>query len=87
MTSFCNLLVDGFAFRQKIVGNGNRQIISFHIPGEFVDLTHEDLRYDCRFRTGDVALQCLREVIRLFQRRGARFLTMRELDPAAAAAA
>ena len=62
-------------------------VVLFVHPWEFVDLTHDDLRYDCRFRTGDVALQCLREVVTLFQRRGARFLTMRELDPAAAAAA
>jgi len=61
-------------------------VVLFVHPWEFVDLTHEDLRYDCRFRTGDVALQCLREVITLFQRRGAQFLTMRALDPAAAAA-
>ena len=61
-------------------------VVLFVHPWEFVDLTREDLRYDCRFRTGDVALQCLREVITLFQRRGAQFLTMRELDPAAAAA-
>jgi hypothetical protein len=55
-------------------------------PWEFVDLTNEDLRYDCRFRTGPVALRALREVITLFQRRAARFVTMRELDPAAKAA-
>jgi peptidoglycan/xylan/chitin deacetylase (PgdA/CDA1 family) len=59
-------------------------IVLFVHPWEFVDLTHEDLRYDCRFRTGDVALRCLREVITLFQRRGARFDVMRALDPAAA---
>lgn len=61
-------------------------VVLFVHPWEFVDLTREDLRYDCRFRTGEVALRCLREVITLFQRRGARFLTMRQLDPAAAAA-
>jgi CRP-like cAMP-binding protein len=33
----CTLLVSGFAFRQKLVSDGARQIISFHIPGEFVD--------------------------------------------------
>jgi CRP-like cAMP-binding protein len=37
-TSTCNLLLSGFAYRQKLVNNGARQIISFHIPGEFVDL-------------------------------------------------
>ncbi|QIK78276.1 Crp/Fnr family transcriptional regulator [Sphingomonas piscis] len=34
----CNLILRGFAFRQKLVSNGARQIISLHIPGEFVDL-------------------------------------------------
>jgi CRP-like cAMP-binding protein len=37
-TSECSLLLKGFAFRQKLLSNGSRQIISFHIPGEFVDL-------------------------------------------------
>jgi peptidoglycan-N-acetylglucosamine deacetylase len=59
-------------------------VVLFVHPWEFVDLTHEDLRYDCRFRTGDVALRCLREVITLFRERGARFDLMRALDPAAA---
>ena len=61
-------------------------VVLFVHPWEFVDLTNEDLRYDCRFRTGPVALRALREVITLFQRRAARFVTMRELDPAAKAA-
>ena len=39
----------------------------------------ERLRLDCRFRTGDVALRCLRDVIASFRARGARFMTMREL--------
>jgi peptidoglycan/xylan/chitin deacetylase (PgdA/CDA1 family) len=54
-------------------------VVLFVPPWEFVDLTHEKLRYDCRFRTGAFALRALREVIELFQRRGATFHTMREL--------
>jgi peptidoglycan/xylan/chitin deacetylase (PgdA/CDA1 family) len=54
-------------------------VVLFVHPWEFVDLTKERLRYDCRFRTGDVALRCLREVIESFARRGATFVTMREL--------
>jgi len=61
-------------------------VVLFVHPWEFVDLTHEDLRYDCRFRTGAVALQCLREVIQLFARHGATFHAMREIAPASAAA-
>src|SRR3954447_6763759 len=37
-TSGCTLLLMGMAFRQKLVSDGARQIISIHIPGEFVDL-------------------------------------------------
>jgi peptidoglycan-N-acetylglucosamine deacetylase len=54
-------------------------VVLFVHPWEFVDLTRERLRYDCRFRTGGVALRCLREVIDAFTRRGASFVTMREL--------
>ncbi len=61
-------------------------VVLFVHPWEFVDLTHEDLRYDCRFRTGAVALRCLREVIELFVSRGSTFVPMRELMPASAAA-
>lgn len=34
----CTLVLKGLAFRQKLVRDGGRQIISFHIPTEFVDL-------------------------------------------------
>jgi peptidoglycan-N-acetylglucosamine deacetylase len=61
-------------------------VVLFVHPWEFVDLTHEDLRYDCRFRTGPVALRCLREVIELFGERDATFLPMRDLALAPAAA-
>jgi peptidoglycan/xylan/chitin deacetylase (PgdA/CDA1 family) len=54
-------------------------VVLFVHPWEFVDLTRERLRWDCRFRTGDVALRCLREVIASFRARGAEFVTMREL--------
>jgi CRP-like cAMP-binding protein len=34
----CALLLSGFAYRYKITGEGGRQIISFHVASEFVDL-------------------------------------------------
>jgi len=37
-TTDCNLILKGFAYRQKLLRDGGRQIISFHIPTEFVDL-------------------------------------------------
>jgi CRP-like cAMP-binding protein len=39
----CCLLLNGFAYRQKLLRNGSRQIISIHIPTEFVDLQNSML--------------------------------------------
>jgi CRP-like cAMP-binding protein len=36
----CCILLSGFAFRSKVVGNGGRQILSIHIPGDVVDIQH-----------------------------------------------
>ncbi|MGE5102647.1 MAG: polysaccharide deacetylase family protein [Deltaproteobacteria bacterium] len=54
-------------------------VVLFVHPWEFVDLRRERLRFDCRFKTGDVALACVRDVLRSYARRGARFVRMREL--------
>jgi hypothetical protein len=54
-------------------------IVLFVHPWEFVDLRSEKLRLDCRFKTGDVALACVREVLETYVTRGARFVRMREL--------
>ena len=34
----CTLIVDGFFCRHKIIGDGQRQILSFHLPGDVPDL-------------------------------------------------
>jgi CRP-like cAMP-binding protein len=36
--SECCLLVEGLACRYKVLGEGQRQILSFHLPGEIPDL-------------------------------------------------
>jgi CRP-like cAMP-binding protein len=33
----CGVLVSGFAYRQKLTGDGSRQIVALHIPGDSVD--------------------------------------------------
>jgi CRP-like cAMP-binding protein len=33
----CAILVSGFAYRQKLTGNGSRQIVALHIPGDALD--------------------------------------------------
>jgi CRP-like cAMP-binding protein len=34
----CAVLLSGFAYRHKVTGEGQRQIVSVHMPGEFLDL-------------------------------------------------
>lgn len=36
----CCLLVSGYACRHKLTSDGGRQIVSFHIPGDMLDLQH-----------------------------------------------
>jgi peptidoglycan/xylan/chitin deacetylase (PgdA/CDA1 family) len=54
-------------------------IVLFVHPWEFVDLRREKLRLDCRFKTGDVALECVTDVLRDYRDSGATFRRMREL--------
>ena len=37
--AFCPLLVEGFACRHKILGDGQRQIIAFHLPSDLCDVS------------------------------------------------
>jgi CRP-like cAMP-binding protein len=39
----CVLLLAGFAYRHKVTGDGDRQILSIHMPGEFLDLQNSFL--------------------------------------------
>lgn len=53
-------------------------VVLFVHPWEFVDLRSSTLRYDCRFKTGTVALECARSALRFFARRGAAFQLIRD---------
>jgi peptidoglycan-N-acetylglucosamine deacetylase len=66
-------------FRDPFLLSLSSPVVLFVHPWEFVDLTRERLRLDCRFRTGRPALDALRSTIDLFRARGARFLRMNEL--------
>src|SRR5204863_1392896 len=52
-TTICTLLIEGLAYRQKILSDGSRQIISFHIAGEFLDLQN------CLLEVADHNVQAL----------------------------
>lgn len=57
-------------------------VTMFVHPWEFVDLRDTNLRYDCRFRTGDKALDCVRTTLRFFKARGFTFKLARDFASA-----
>src|SRR3954466_1866374 len=78
--SQCCLLLEGFALRYKVVGDGKRQIMSFHIPGDMPDLLSLHLvRMDhslatlSRSRLGFISHQNLRRLIQQHPRLGDAF--------------
>jgi peptidoglycan/xylan/chitin deacetylase (PgdA/CDA1 family) len=50
--------------------------VLFVHPWEFVDFRRTSLRFDCRFRTGDPALECLKATLLYLRARGTRFETL-----------
>src|SRR5690606_19452549 len=67
------LLLSGFAYRHKIVGDGGRQILSVHVRGDLVDLQNVLLRtadHNVQALTAGVVAVIPRDAIRgLFQSR------------------
>jgi peptidoglycan-N-acetylglucosamine deacetylase len=55
-------------------------VVLYVHPWEFVDWRKTSLRWDCRVKTGPVALDCLRSVLRHFKQKKARFLRMADLE-------
>ena len=51
-------------------------VVLFVHPWEFIDLTKTKLRWDCRFNTGETALNRLRSALRLFKNKQATFACM-----------
>jgi CRP-like cAMP-binding protein len=56
-TKVCTVLLQGLAYRQKILSDGSRQIISFHISGEFLDIQN------CLLEVADHNVQALTRVL------------------------
>jgi len=67
------------ALRNAWLASLSSPVVLFVHPWEFVDLTRERVRLDCRFRTGDPALRAVVEVVAQFRARGATFFRMSEL--------
>ena len=67
----CAILVSGFAFRQKLTGDGARQIIALHIPGDaldfqnlFLDVSDHSLQMLTRAEVAFVTMQDLQALAR-----------------------
>lgn len=43
--SQCGVLLSGFAYRQKLVSSGSRQILAVHMPSDILDLQNALLEY------------------------------------------
>lgn len=71
------------ALRSAYLSALSSPVVLFVHPWEFVDLRRERLRLDCRFKTGDVALQCIEDALVAYSRQGARFVRMRDLKDSA----
>ncbi|HEY8174447.1 MAG TPA: polysaccharide deacetylase family protein [Gemmatimonadaceae bacterium] len=73
--------------RESWLATLSSPVVLFVHPWEFVDLTRERLRLDCRFRTGEPALRAVMEVVAFFRTRGARFVRMSEIGARVSATA
>jgi peptidoglycan/xylan/chitin deacetylase (PgdA/CDA1 family) len=65
--------------RERFFARMSQPVVLFFHPWEFVDMTRAPIPRDCRFRTGQPALDDLRAAIRYFASRGATFSPLREL--------
>ncbi|MCH8207458.1 MAG: polysaccharide deacetylase family protein [Nitrospinae bacterium] len=66
-------------FRTPIFNILTSPVVLYAHPWEFVDMRNEKMRLDCRFKTGQTALNCLRSALRFFKQRNASFCKISEL--------
>jgi len=67
-------------FRTPFFKRLTSPVVLYVHPWEFVDFRQEKMRLDCRFKTGQTALDCLRSALRFFKGRNARFFKFSELS-------
>jgi CRP-like cAMP-binding protein len=65
----CTVLCTGFAFRQKLTGDGARQIIALHIPGEaldfqnlHLDVSDHNVQMLTRGKVADIPVPAVQEI-------------------------
>ena len=67
----CAVLLSGFAYRHKLTGDGQRQIVAIHIPGEpldlqnlFLDVSDHNVQMLTRGEVADVSRSALQDLAR-----------------------
>jgi len=65
----CGVLISGYAFRQKTTGDGARQIIGLHIPGEaldfqnlFLDVSDHNVQMLTRAKIAEVSITAFQQI-------------------------
>ena len=65
----CAFIIDGFAYRQKLTPNGEREIVSILMPGEFVDVQNlfleesdHDIQALTRITIAEIMIPALRDL-------------------------
>ena len=66
----CAFVIEGFAYRQKLTPNGEREIVSILMPGDFIDLQNlfleesdHDVQALTRITVAEIAIPALREAV------------------------
>lgn len=66
----CTILVKGFAYRQKVTGDGSRQILAICIPGDpvdlqnmFLDISDHSVQLLTQAKVADVPREALQELV------------------------
>jgi len=66
----CAFVIDGFAYRQKLTPDGEREIVSILMPGDFIDLQNlfleesdHDVQALTRITVAEIAIPALREAV------------------------
>jgi peptidoglycan-N-acetylglucosamine deacetylase len=65
--------------RNPWLGALESPVVLFVHPWEFVDFRRANIPLDCRFRTGRIALTCLKEIIHFYKKRNFQFRKMQDV--------
>ena len=70
LPSHCSILVTGFAYRQKVTGDGSRQLLAICIPGDavdlqnlFLDISDHSMQLLTQAQVADIPREAMQELV------------------------